>query len=205
MKLICPACGATASFETWVNDSDCRQMMAELVRLPAPLPSAAIGYIALFRSSSRALGWKKALRLVGEIRELTAAGSVKVQGMPPRSCPPHIWAQAMEVMCGQRERLKLPMPNHNYLRKVAYDLAEPKYAHPRQERPQAQPIIRRHYQKEEMSEEQWQINMENIKRIREMAGKIGNVPNAAAEVKSASPISQDTTTPSSATARQGKN
>ncbi len=34
-----------------------------------------------------------------------------------------MWAKAMDIMVDGRHNLTLPMPNHNYLRKVAHDLA----------------------------------------------------------------------------------
>ncbi len=123
MKLVCPSCGAIASADAWLNDTECRAMLAEVVKLPAPLPPSVICYISLFRSEKRALGWKKALRLVREIKELTATGYVRFKGMSDRDCSPAIWAKAMDIMVEQRHNLTLPMPNHNYLRKVALDLA----------------------------------------------------------------------------------
>ncbi len=123
MKLVCPSCGATASADAWLNDTECRLMLAEVVKLPAPLPPSVICYLSLFRSENRALGWKKALRLVREIKELTATGYVRFKGLPDRDCSPAIWAKAMDIMVEGRQHLTLPMPNHNYLRKVAHDLA----------------------------------------------------------------------------------
>ncbi len=124
MKLICPGCGAIASAESWMNDGNCRDTLFVISRLPSPLPKTTLGYLSLFRPGQRALGWKKALRLAGEIDQLVSRGFVSVKGQVDRNCSPVIWAQAMESMVEQRDRLNLPMPNHNYLRKVAYDMAD---------------------------------------------------------------------------------
>jgi len=124
MKLICPACGAIASAEAWLNDANCRETLLVLSRLPAPLPKAALGYLSLFRPGIQALTWKKALRLALEVEELAGKGFVSVQGRIDRDCPARIWAQAMEQMAERRTGLSLPLPNHTYLSKVAYDLAE---------------------------------------------------------------------------------
>lgn len=124
MKMICPACGAIASAEAWLNDTNCRETLLVISRLPAPLPKAALGYLSLFRPGKQALSWKKALRLVLEIEEFAAKGFVHVQGRIDRDCPARIWAQAMEQMVERRTGLTLPLPNHTYLSKVAYDLAE---------------------------------------------------------------------------------
>ena len=123
MKLICPSCGAVASADGWINDANCRETLLVISRLPAPLPKAALGYLSLFRPGTQSLTWKKALRLALEVEELTGKGFVHVQGRVDRDCPSRIWAQAMEQMVERREGLTLPLPNHIYLSKVAYDLA----------------------------------------------------------------------------------
>ncbi|EKD38157.1 MAG: hypothetical protein ACD_75C00843G0003 [uncultured bacterium] len=124
MKLICPSCGAIASAESWNNDTNCRETLLVISRLPAPLPKAALGYLSLFRPGQQSLTWKKALRLALEVEELTGKGFVHIQGRIDRDCPARIWAQAMEQMVERRGSLSLPLPNgHIYLSKVAYDLA----------------------------------------------------------------------------------
>lgn len=65
---------------------------------------------------------KKAKRLTMEITELIASGYVSVQGAIDRDCPPRIWASAMDAMVGN-QTIKRPLNGHNYLRKVAHDLA----------------------------------------------------------------------------------
>jgi len=124
MKLVCPACGAIASADTWLNDELCREALSRIAALPAPLPKAALGYMSLFRPGRTGLTWKKALRLSEEIASLTACGYVSVKGQVDRNCPPRIWAQAMEQMVEKRITLTLPLANHRYLGKVAWQLAD---------------------------------------------------------------------------------
>ena len=83
-----------------------------------------LGYLSLFRPGKTGLTWKKALRLSEEIRTLTGCGYVNVQGKVDRNCPARIWAQAMEHMVEKRVSLSLPLKNHRYLSKVAWDLAD---------------------------------------------------------------------------------
>lgn len=124
MKLVCPSCGATGSADSWINDTTCRETLLVISRLPSPLPKTCLGYLSLFRPAKSALGWKKALRLVLEIEQLAKSGYVSVHGRVDKNCTPGIWAQAMDTMLDQRTGLKLPMPNHRYLEKVAHDLAD---------------------------------------------------------------------------------
>jgi len=141
MKLICPGCGAIASAESWVNDVHCRETLLIISRLPAPLPKTTLGYLSLFRPGQRALGWKKALRLAGEIEQLVCKNFVSVKGKVDRRCSPRIWAKAMEQMVEQRDGLDLPMPNHRYLKKVAYDMAD-KADYKQEQRQHAAPVRR---------------------------------------------------------------
>ena len=124
MKLTCPACGAVASAEAWENDMVIREAFLVITSLPHPIPRVLLSYLSLFRPGQRALGWKKALRLTREISSLVAAGHVQVKGKVARPCPPHLWAQAMEQMAERRVSLSLPLKNHNYLRQVAYHIAD---------------------------------------------------------------------------------
>lgn len=124
MKLVCPSCGAIASAESWMNDELSRETLASIASLQAPLPKAVLGYLSLFRPGQNGLTWKKALRLVEEINKLTAVGYVGIHGRVDRDCPAMIWAQAMEQMSERRNLLTLPLKNHNYLRQVAWQLAD---------------------------------------------------------------------------------
>ena len=124
MRLICPGCGLTASAEVWLNDVYARDLLLAVARLPHPLPEACLPYLGLFRPESKALSWKKAKNIVTALAQLTGSGHVQVQGKPSRPCPPRIWAEAMGQMVDRRDRITRPMPNHNYLRQVAWQLAD---------------------------------------------------------------------------------
>jgi len=123
MILVCPSCGATASAAAWDNDMATRDTIAAMLALPAPVGKVVLAYLGLFRPVSRALTWRKAHRITSELAALIAPGWVQVQGKPDRPCPPHIWAMAMEQMVAMGT-IKRPLPNHNYLRQVAWSLAD---------------------------------------------------------------------------------
>jgi hypothetical protein len=124
MKLVCPACGAVASAEAWAADAHMRQTLAILAAIPAPVAERALYYIALFRPrGGRGLSWARAEKLAGELRDLVCAGHVQWEREAARPCPPRIWAEAIDTV-RHRPALRLPLENHNYLRRVAYDLAD---------------------------------------------------------------------------------
>jgi len=124
MKLVCPSCGLTASAEAWINDAVARDLLLAVAILPAPLPKATLPYLGLFRPDKRSLSWAKAGKIVAELAMLAAAGHIQVQGKVARPCPPRILATAMEQMVERRDSIRRPLPNHNYLKQVAWQLAD---------------------------------------------------------------------------------
>lgn len=124
MKLVCPACGAVSSSEAMTSDEACRKTLAVCCRMPGPLPMVVLQYLSLFRPEKSALTWGKALRLAQELEDLVVKGWVQIEKKPARKCGPRIWAQAIEEMIDRRQRLTRPLKNHNYLRDVAYTIAD---------------------------------------------------------------------------------
>ncbi len=131
MKTVCPSCGAVHSMEALSNDAAMRQAVNVLRTLPQPVEDLALEYVALFRPQAaagnrahgRGLAWKKAGRLLSELRDLVASGYAQWDRRPARPCPPAIWAAAMEKMVHFPPR-ELPLDSHGYLRKVAYGMAD---------------------------------------------------------------------------------
>jgi hypothetical protein len=123
MILTCPACGATASAPAWEIDMDARTTLQALIQLPRPVAKQALSYLGLFRPAKRALSWRKAGKIINDLAVLVNTGYVEVQGKPARPCPPHLWGQGMEQMAGRTD-LDRPMANHNYLKKIVWQLAD---------------------------------------------------------------------------------
>lgn len=98
--------------------------MATIIKLPAPLLPSILSYLTLYRPAKSALSWKKALRITKELAGMVTTGHVLEQGKVARPCPPQIWAMAIEQMIERRSTLSLPLANHNYLRKIAYSIAD---------------------------------------------------------------------------------
>lgn len=124
MILTCPTCGSTHSAEGWENDIAARETLAAVVALPGPVGKSCLGYLSLFRPEQRALTWKKAKATIQTLAALVAPGWVQIQGKPARTCPPHLWAQAMDQMVERAATLQRPLKNHNYLRAIAWQLAD---------------------------------------------------------------------------------
>lgn len=124
MRLRCPGCGLKAGAEAWGNDAAARDFVGVLAKLPPPLPAVVLNYLAFFRPEKSDMAWPKALRLIKEIQAMVITGSVQYGHKPARRCPPSTWAQAMERMAISAEIITRPLPNHVYLIKVAWGMAD---------------------------------------------------------------------------------
>lgn len=124
MKGMCQTCGATAPIEWFLAEPVSRQVLATALKLPQVVQNQLLGYLALFRPAGGSMQPKKALRLVNEIAALVAPGNIQVKGQVARPCPARVWALAMEQMQERRDTLRLPLPNHNYLRQIVWTLAD---------------------------------------------------------------------------------
>ncbi|MDH4317917.1 MAG: hypothetical protein OEV64_05960 [Desulfobulbaceae bacterium] len=125
MKLRCPSCGATASADAYNNDAQARELLALAVTFPQPVAKVLLNYLALFRPEKTALSWSRALTIALELHALVSAGTIQVDKKVARPCNPHQWAAGIEEMLARRDGgLRLPMPNHNYLKKIVYEAAD---------------------------------------------------------------------------------
>jgi len=122
---VCQSCGTSAPIEWFLADAEYRKMTAIVAELPREVAPLIFNYLSLFKAdTSRKIQPRKAVRLATELKTLVAAGYVQVDRRVTRPCPPRIWALAIEQMIERRDRLTLPMPNHNYLKSIAWDLAD---------------------------------------------------------------------------------
>ncbi len=125
MHVQCPCCGEQFPFEAGFADADGKRLAALLAGLEPKLGRAVLNYLRLFSPAKRGLRMTKAIRLVEELLDLVNAGQVQRDARANDSKPaaPRLWAAGIEQMIAGRERLQLPLENHNYLRAVVYGIA----------------------------------------------------------------------------------
>ncbi|MDH0290623.1 hypothetical protein N7414_15975 [Pseudomonas sp. GD04087] len=125
MELQCPCCGEQFPFEAGFADADGKQLAAQFAGMDPKLGRAVLGYLRLFSPRSRGLRTTKAIRLVADLVQLVDAGQVQRDARTAefKPAPPRLWVAGIEQMLVQRERLQLPLENHNYLRAVVWGLA----------------------------------------------------------------------------------
>jgi hypothetical protein len=124
MKLICPVCRSACAAEAWAEDENIKSFMRSSAALPAGVIGCAWHYIGFFRPrSGRGLTWTRAAKLAAELAEMANGAHLSFSGRPARPNTPEFWAAAIEKMIARPPR-ELPLTNHNYLRKIAWDLAD---------------------------------------------------------------------------------
>lgn len=125
MQVQCPCCGEQFPFEAGFADAEGKQLAALFAGLEPKLGRAVLGYLRLFSPAKRGLRTTRAIRLVEELLALVGTGSVSrdARTTETKPAPPRLWAVGIEQMLIQRERLQLPLENHNYLRAVVWGIA----------------------------------------------------------------------------------
>ena len=125
MQIQCPCCGEQFPFEAGFADADGKQLAALFAKLDPKLGRAVLGYLRLFSPAKRGLRMTKAVRIVEELLVLVETGQVQRDARTAESkpAPARLWAAGIEQMIVQRERLQLPLENHNYLRAVVFGIA----------------------------------------------------------------------------------
>lgn len=125
MQLQCPCCGEQFPVEAGFADAEGKRLAALLAGLEPRLGKAVLNYLRLFSPAKRGLRMVKAIRLVEELLALVEAGQVQRDARTSDSKPaaPRLWAAGIEQMVLTRERLQLPLENHNYLRAVVWGIA----------------------------------------------------------------------------------
>lgn len=125
MQIQCPCCGEQFPIESGFADADGKRLSALLAGVEPKLGRAVVGYLRLFSPAKRGLRMTRAIRLVEELLEMVNAGTVQKDARTNDSKPAtaRLWAAAIEQMVTGRDRLQLPLENHNYLRAVVWGIA----------------------------------------------------------------------------------
>jgi hypothetical protein len=132
VRLVCPSCGAIASAEAWANDAAWRQCLQVALELPSAVQQRTLPYIGLFRPApsprageggvrGKGLSSARALRLIKDLRDLVVRGSIQWAGGEERPAGSMLWAEALDAVLARRPTA---LENHNYLRRVAWEMAK---------------------------------------------------------------------------------
>lgn len=126
MQVCCPCCNVVFPIEAGFSDADGKRLATILADIDPTLGRALIGYLRLFKPPKSALRMSRAAVIAREVADLVAVGSVcrDERGGLRRPASTAVWAQGIEQMQQQRDRLTLPLDGHGYLRAVVFGIAD---------------------------------------------------------------------------------
>lgn len=118
MLIKCPACGASASLDTLIDDEPAAQALMSVLKI-TPVGRLLVKYLGLFRPEKRQLSWSKVAKLLQEITPMIEQQRIKRDGVE-YTVPLVIFEKAIATVLDAREagKLTLPMKSHGYLLEV---------------------------------------------------------------------------------------
>lgn len=129
MRMTCPACGASADLDVFMEHEGARQVVRLALELPAGMSAAVMSYLGLFRPPKRQLTWSRVATLLGELLDAIKAGQIERKGRS-WAAPQALWIAAIETVIAARDadKLRLPLKSHGYLFEVVVGLTDQKEA-----------------------------------------------------------------------------
>lgn len=128
MKATCPHCGTYGPVELFLADNDAKAAVTLVDALPGELPRLVWSYLGLFRKpdSPRVMTWSRVLRIVRELDGYIREPNTQWKGGRVVVNRAGYWADGIKVVMERDAsgKLKRPLDGHNYLRAIAYELAE---------------------------------------------------------------------------------
>ena len=126
MHATCPHCAFSAEIEAFFAEDDGKRLAAVVADLPPECGRALLRYLRMFRPAKQGLRMARAVKLAQEVRALIERGTVARDERTGvhRPASPAMWAEGMETMLDQRQKLTLPLEGHGYLRAVVFGLAD---------------------------------------------------------------------------------
>lgn len=126
MHATCPCCNEVFPLEAGFLEADGKRLAALLAGMEPVLGRAVLAYLRLFKPAKQGLRTARAVKLVAELDGLVREGSVTrdERTSARRAASPLMWAQGIEQLLAQAERLTLPLANHHYLRAIVYGVAD---------------------------------------------------------------------------------
>lgn len=113
MRIICPCCHTDFPLEAGINDVAARNAV-KLAFSITPFGDSLLGYVQLFKPEKKVLSMSKLIKLLEELVPMMRDGKIQFNGRT-WSAPQAYWQQAIVSMLDGRDKLRLPLKNHNYL------------------------------------------------------------------------------------------
>lgn len=121
----CPACNAQMSLDVLLGHQGARDAILALANLHpgTKLVSTAVRYLALFAPAKQTMRFDRIATLLAELGEMIQPARVEHQGRT-YAAPVDYWVTAMEEMLANRDRLRLPLTSHGYLKTIVTGMGD---------------------------------------------------------------------------------
>jgi hypothetical protein len=126
MQVTCPCCHESFPIAAGFLEADGKRLAALLADMEPVLGRAVLAYLRLFKPAKQGLRTARAVKLVAELGVLVREGTVcrDERTSARRAATPAMWAQGIDQLLQQTDRLTLPLANHHYLRAIVYGIAD---------------------------------------------------------------------------------
>lgn len=123
LTTVCTVCSARQPVEAGFLDDDAKRIIVAFISADPNLARAALQYMRLFKPPHAELRLPKALKLLQALLELAKSGRVSADDRTTQSRPASVqhWIVGIEQILDKPPSGQLE--NHNYLRKIVFDLA----------------------------------------------------------------------------------
>lgn len=129
MKTRCPNCGAVASLDLLVSNTQAGQAFAAALDVPPQLKGLMLKYLGLFRSQHRELDFGRATTLLKDITPRINEGKLTYKHITtPAPIEAWAWGITRTLQARDEGSLTLPLTKHNYLYSVVQGYDPRKHA-----------------------------------------------------------------------------
>lgn len=122
MRIVCPSCQTDFPLEAGINDVNARNAV-KLAFSITPFGDSLLAYVQLFKPQKRVLSMARLTKLLEELVPMMREGKIQHNGRTWAAPQTH-WQQAIASMLDGREKLRLPLKNHNYLFQIISSYAD---------------------------------------------------------------------------------
>lgn len=122
----CPSCNAQMPLDVLIGHQGARDALLALAKLhpsQARIVMTAIRYAGLWAPEKQALRFDRLAAILTDLGQLIGTGTVGKRGVN-HPAPLDYWITAMEDMLANRDRLRLPLASHGYLKSVVASYAD---------------------------------------------------------------------------------
>jgi hypothetical protein len=121
---VCTGCGLRQPIEAGLVEDDAKRLAAVLADMEPALARAALAYLRLFKPAKSELRIVRAAKILRDLQDLVATGTVcrDERSGERKAAPVAAWVAGIEKMLAAPPSDQIE--NHNYLRKVVWNVAD---------------------------------------------------------------------------------